>query len=256
MCQSPEAKFFGRLSRIWAILLKLLFFIKPINGYQWHFSLQDLQAFWILFEGDCPKLLLDNTKTQVPMKQSLSFWPYSNFGCVPRCCMLYAFSDALVQLAGFGKISGCHPRHWKTWFRDVLTSFKNIGSTMMSASFSACQHMMFFLSTLWSGFCSEMFNQSPIQPINLTKKCQSRKADSHLIYPWSLCPWLQIHIHSIPQECRVCTKVSIASSGPPRRLTVIFRGVGWLWYWKHQDLILPRACCCPLWRQLSKLVFL
>lgn len=73
---------------------------------------------------------------------------------------------------------------------------------MMSSFFSV------LTMTILCGFVEwclllEMFNQSPIQPINLTKKCQSRKANSHLIYPGPLI-FVPVAANSYPQLTKEC----------------------------------------------------
>lgn len=118
----------------------------------------------------------------------------SNFGCVTRCS---------CPACGFEKISIWVPskafKHLKKmcWLRS-----KTLKQQWCRPFFSV------LTMTILCGFVEwclllEMFNQSPIQPINLTKKCQSRKANSPLIYPGPLI-FVPVAANSYPltKECR------------------------------------------------------
>lgn len=115
----PEAKFFGRLSRIWAILWSCYFSSNPsninfisLNGTS---PYKIYKPFWILFWILLdPKSLVDTTKKNTNADERPRVWVSG------RTATLAALLGALVQLAGLKKsLFGCHPRHSNTWKRCV-----------------------------------------------------------------------------------------------------------------------------------------
>ncbi len=151
MCQTTWSQVFWPSEPYLSHTLKLLFFIKPFKyqtqKHQWHFSLQDVQASWILFEGDCPKLLLDTTKKANADETGSEFLAVQQLWLCYQVLFYYVLVMLSSSLRVFKSPSGCNPRH-QTLEKDVLTSLKNIGSTRLSSSFSASRHIT-ILCALW-----------------------------------------------------------------------------------------------------------